>query len=114
MSIDTEAIRADLLRRRSDLLTAGAGSAVARGAVELDQSRVGRLSRTDALQQQAMALASAQRRQTGIVRIDAALARLARGGYGFCTSCDEAIAPARLAHDPATPVCIDCAGGERT
>ena len=112
MSVDVEAIRADLLRRRAELVTAGAGTFESRAAVELDQSRVGRLTRMDALQQQAMAQASAQRRQAGIVRIDAALARLGTADYGFCTSCDEEIAPARLAFDPATPVCIDCAGGE--
>jgi DnaK suppressor protein len=77
--------------------------------VELDQARVGRLSRMDALQGQAMAEATDRRRHQELERIDAALARLAEGDYGFCLECGEAIAEKRLAFDPAAPLCIACA-----
>ena len=77
--------------------------------VELDQTRVGRLSRRDALQGQAMAKATAERKQTEIRRTEAALARIASGAYGYCLQCDEEIAAPRLRADPATALCIECA-----
>lgn len=77
--------------------------------VELDQARVGRLSRMDALQGQAMSQAMNQRRQVELQKIAAALRRIESGEYGACLSCDEPIAHARLEHDPAAPLCITCA-----
>lgn len=44
-----------------------------------------------------------------LVRIDAALGRIDAGTYGTCTSCGEAIAPARLDAYPLASRCIDCA-----
>jgi DnaK suppressor protein len=40
--------------------------------------------------------------------IDAALARLAGGTYGSCTSCGSPIAPERLEALPWAAQCIDC------
>ena len=77
--------------------------------VELDQARVGRLSRMDALQVQAMSQAMSQRRQIELKKIAAALRRIESGEYGYCISCEEPIARARLDHDPAAPLCIACA-----
>lgn len=77
--------------------------------VELDQSKVGRLSRMDAMQAQAMAQASAGRRQATLRRIEAALVRLSTGDFGNCAECGEAINPRRLEFDPTTVSCIDCA-----
>lgn len=81
-----------------------------RAPVELDQTRVGRLSRMDALQGQAMAEAQAERRRLERLRIRSALARIADDTYGECLRCGDDIAPARLRADPATPVCLVCAG----
>lgn len=77
--------------------------------VELDQSRVGRLSRMDAMQAQAMAQASGQRRQATMRNIELALARIENGDYGLCRSCDEPINPRRLEFDPTATLCIACA-----
>lgn len=77
--------------------------------VELDQSRVGRLSRMDALQGQAMSQAAGQRREQELARIGAALQRLDAGHYGQCLRCDQDIAPARLRIDLAATLCIGCA-----
>ena len=79
------------------------------GPVELDQTRVGRLSRMDAMQQQAMAQASSRRIEQEVQRLHAALSRLQAGDYGICVKCEEEIPAGRLQVDPATPVCIDCA-----
>jgi DnaK suppressor protein len=80
-----------------------------RQPVELDQQSVGRLSRMDALQMQAMANAIEQRRKARIVTLDQALRRMKDGDYGFCTECDEFIGERRLEIDPATPKCVRCA-----
>lgn len=79
-----------------------------RAPVELDQTSVGRLSRMDALQVQAMAVAGRQRRAAQRRRIEAALVRIEAGDFGYCVVCGEEIAPARLALDPATPNCVGC------
>ena len=44
--------------------------------VELDQTKVGRLSRMDAMQSQAMAKETQRRRNADITRIDAAIKRI--------------------------------------
>ncbi len=77
--------------------------------VELDQSRVGRLSRMDAMQAQAMSKETNRRRELQILRIKAALERIEHGEYGLCVACDEKIDVRRLELDPAAPLCIDCA-----
>lgn len=74
--------------------------------VELDQTSVGRLSRMDAMQAQAMAQATAQRRREMRMRIQAALARIEEGEFGYCLTCGDPIAKARLDIDPATPTCV--------
>lgn len=76
--------------------------------VALDQSTVGRLSRMDAMQQQAMAQASMQRRQLQHRRLEAALQRVRQGIYGNCCECSGSIGLERLLSDPAAPFCMDC------
>ena len=83
----------------------------ARRPVELDQQSVGRLSRIDALQDQAMAQGQSRRRGAREGLIHAALARMDEGEYGRCVECGEPIAPRRLDLDPAVPTCIGCAEG---
>ena len=84
-------------------------SAEASAVVELDQAKVGRLSRMDAMQAQAMAQASAARRKQTLRRIEAALLRLDDDDFGYCLQCGEPINPKRLEFDPTVELCIDCA-----
>ena len=107
--IDTDALRAQLIARASELEELSQMSAEARGAVELDQASVGRVSRIDAIQRQAMALANERSRVAELGRIKAALLRIEEGEYGYCITCGEAIAPKRLAFDPSLATCVDCA-----
>jgi len=106
---DDAAIAARLRARRAELTEAGAAQEDGRRPVQLDQARMGRLSRTGAMQEQAMAQELERRREVEIARIDAALERLAEGEYGWCLTCGEAIEPRRLELDPATPLCLTCA-----
>ena len=97
-----EAQRAQLL---SDLNNGAAASA----PVELDQTRIGRVSRMDALQQQAMSKAADQRRRLELRQIEAALGRIQDGSFGYCAQCEEPIEDNRLAFSPANPLCLKCA-----
>ena len=81
--------------------------------VELDQARVGRLSRMDAMQGQQMALEAGRRRRTQLAGIKVALGRIDSGEYGFCLSCDEDIDVRRLQADPTNTLCIECAEKEQ-
>ncbi|MEL6965344.1 MAG: TraR/DksA C4-type zinc finger protein [Pseudomonadota bacterium] len=99
-----------LLKRRRDILALLDGHSQDGKPVELDQTRVGRLSRMDALQHQAMAQETERRRQQELTRIDAALVRLRNGSYGDCLECGEPIANKRLDLDPSVLYCIACAG----
>ena len=108
--IDLEYFQSLLEQRRDDILARQDGQQAAAGTVELDQSRVGRLSRMDALQQQAMARATNQRSAVELQRIEAALVRIRTGDYGYCLKCGEDIAQKRLNVDPGALTCITCAG----
>jgi len=55
-----------------------------------------------------VALDIIDRKSNRLLIVDAALARVADGSYGHCTSCDEKIAPARLNADPAVATCVTC------
>jgi DnaK suppressor protein len=97
-----------LILRRLEELEAGR-SADADRPVELDQSRVGRLSRMDSMQSQAMARHGSRRAEQEIERLRAALKRIESGDYGYCARCEEEIADGRLRFDPGATLCIDCA-----
>ena len=97
------------MARQQELQALAASSADARKPVELDQTSVGRLSRMDAMQGQAMALETEQRRKNELTKIDSALIRMNEDEYGYCLSCGEEISPKRLDLDPAIATCIDCA-----
>lgn len=104
-----EVLRERLLAQREVLESVAESSREAGSVVELDQTRQGRLSRMDALQQQAVAQASEGRRMLQLRRIAGALERMKRGDYGDCVRCGEPIAPPRLQADPAATLCIECA-----
>ncbi|MEQ9639013.1 MAG: TraR/DksA C4-type zinc finger protein [Alphaproteobacteria bacterium] len=99
-----------LLARLAELEAASQATAAERKPVTLDQAAVGRLSRMDAIQVQAMAAAGERRRVAEIGRVKAALRRVDEGEYGYCVTCGEEIAPGRLEFDPAVAACVDCAG----
>lgn len=107
-----EEARTALLARQAELEEEDRISAEARAPVTLQQDSVGRLSRMDALQQQAMAQATAKRREAEQTRIRAALKRLDEGEWGYCLTCGEDIAEARLRYDPSVAQCVGCASGE--
>ena len=101
--------RSKLLERRKALEEEARLDDEGRKPVTLDQESVGRLSRMDAMQVQAMAKALDRRRRAEKGRIDAALKRIEEDEFGYCIDCGDEIAPQRLAHDPSVSKCIGCA-----
>ncbi|AXX99719.1 TraR/DksA family transcriptional regulator [Profundibacter amoris] len=108
---DLAHFRTLLLTLQNELTDQGNSTKDARKTVVLDQQSVGRLSRMNAMQQQAMAKATQTRRDHQGLRIKAALERMDQGEYGYCTDCGEDIALKRLQLDPTVPTCISCASG---
>jgi DnaK suppressor protein len=76
--------------------------------VTLDQQSTGRVSRGDALQQQAMALANKAQYERELRQVRAALQRIADEDYGFCDTCGEDIPHPRLAVRPESRYCLHC------
>jgi DnaK suppressor protein len=106
-----EQLRQQLLDLRSELQTLAQASQEGTAPVELDQARVGRLSRMDAIQAQEMAQEAARRRQRQLLEIDGALQRMESGDFGYCFVCGEEIDVRRLAVDPTSTRCVSCAEG---
>jgi DnaK suppressor protein len=107
---DIQLLERSLLDKRDELLDIAHISTDSSSIVTLDQSRVGRLSRMDALQAQALSVAADGRRKLELERIRLALDRVDEGDYGYCEKCGEGIARARLSIDPAAEYCVSCAG----
>ena len=95
-------LRADTLRALGQLESSAQ-------TVDLDQNRVGRLSRMDALQGQAIAKASSVRQNDLLKNIELSLLKLELGTYGRCIECDDWIALGRLQLDPVVEYCIQFA-----
>lgn len=112
MTINHKLAITRLLQWRAELENLSGLSEQSRSTVDLDQQSVGRLSRMDAMQQQAMAQATERQRQQDLQRIEAALKRIDAGDYGYCLQCDEEIPQKRLEIDPAAVTCVKCAGGK--
>ncbi len=107
--IDLEYFKKRLDERLESITSAQESQKNEAAPVELDQARVGRLTRMDAMQQQAMSQATARLADLERQRIQSALGRMQSGDYGYCVICDEEIAEGRLQFDPSILTCISCA-----
>ena len=103
------------LRRRLDELASELGQRLKdeqglAATVTLDQSAVGRVSRVDALQQQAMAKATLRRLATRLGRVQAAQERFDADpeAFGWCADCEELIPWKRLLAAPDAVLCVAC------
>lgn len=104
-----ETFQIQLEERIAALKAETGGSAEQRKIVTLDQQSVGRLSRMDAFQQQAMAQATERRRRVAITKAETALRSIDDDEFGYCQECGEEIEAARIEHDPALTLCFSCA-----
>jgi len=106
-----EKFRALIATLMADLEAEDALGQQGQAIVTLDQQSVGRLSRMDALQSQAMAQATHARRNSQKAGLTAALQRIDAGEFGYCEECGDDIAEERLEFNPAVRICIGCAKG---
>nr|WP_321456772.1 TraR/DksA family transcriptional regulator [uncultured Cohaesibacter sp.] len=95
--------------KRIEISSLSEMSRQARSVVALDQQSVGRLSRMDALQSQAMAQETERRRALNLQKIELAFKRLESGDFGYCIECDAEIPLERLEIDPTATLCVKCA-----
>jgi len=109
MAVDLAKAHKNLQARKAAVETQSDKTSGDRAAVVLDQTSVGRLSRMDAMQQQAMATAQERSRMNELVRIEQAMRRISDDEYGYCITCGKEIAQGRLDADPAAPQCVTCA-----
>ena len=109
MAVDTDKFRTLLEIRKAELTASIENATESAAPVRLDQQVQGRLSRMDAMQGQAMAQATIERRRIEIAQIDAAFKRMEKDEFGYCVECGEDIAPKRLALSPAIARCVECA-----
>ena len=107
--IDINTLRQSIMNEIADLDRLRGQARDGCAPVTLDQQSVGRLSRMDAMQQQAMHIANDARRQQRHSALLAALKLMDAGDYGYCQQCDEMIGERRLAIDPAVTLCVNCA-----
>ncbi len=108
-SAQLDELRQQLLSLQQDLQRLLDESADSSKAVDLEQP-IGRLSRMDALQQQAMAKANREGHQRRLKLIEAALLAHRQGRYGDCRRCEEPIGFPRLQARPESPFCLACQG----
>lgn len=108
--LDLSALRQHLLDRRAELLDLSRSDRSGPVHIEIDATATGQALRQGELADQALALSRHDRHLEELQRIDHALDRMAQGTYGRCLVCDDDIAPARLASDPAVATCLSCAG----
>ena len=106
--LDLKHFRLRLIKLRDELMEAEEKNSDGAKTVELDQSRIGRLSRMDQMQSQQMALESQRRRKIQIRKIDAAWQRIENGDYGICSYCEDTIEIERLEFDPTSVLCSEC------
>ncbi len=95
-----------LIEMREEILALMETGGDETGPVQLDQTSVGRLSRMDAMQRQAMAQETERRRHNDLRRIEAALKRMNDGEYGYCVNSGDPIPRARLELDPAAATTV--------
>lgn len=110
-SVELSGYRQLLIQRLAEL-TALEQQSLRSGNVELDQNKVGRLSRMDALQQQAVQDEILARAKHERVKLHLALVRIERNNYGWCKECGGLIGDGRLQFDPTIELCIQCAQNE--
>jgi RNA polymerase-binding transcription factor len=112
---DSEAIRQLLLAERDrtlssivdadrELANLVAAAAASNGDDEHDPEGT-----TIAFEREQLAALRAQE-LTHLADLDAAVRRLADGTFGLCTTCGQAIDPARLEARPQASECVSCAG----
>lgn len=114
MKSDFQSVRQRLLDEIAQLDAALQEAHSSAATVVLDQTSVGRVSRMDAMQQQAMAQVLLERMQVSRRRLQAAVDRIDAGRYAICCQCEQALDAEQLERDPAAVFCRACIAERNT
>jgi DnaK suppressor protein len=106
--VDSEAIRERLLRRREELRKR-ASEASADLRHEADPLSADFAEQVTQRENDDVLGAISDSARVELQQVEEALRRLARGRYGSCAACGEAIEPERLSAVPYTDRCRSCA-----
>lgn len=108
---DRQRLLASLLDLKEKLQIETESLAESSKPVTLDQTRVGRLSRMDAIQSQQLALAATRRCAQQLREVHAALDRIYSEPdlFAVCNYCGEYINIRRLFANPTLQTCVECA-----
>lgn len=102
-----DALEARLRRMLSESTELVASTRDGAKPVDLDEP-IGRLTRMDAMQQQATLQAERRAHDLRRRQVEQALRRIEDGSYGSCLKCGEPVGTARLEARPESPFCLDC------
>ena len=108
-STDKAHVRAVIAEKISELRLVVASDAKAQEQIELDQTRVGRLARMDAVQHHAIAQAQGQRAEKQLRLLELLLSKVDDEDFGECHYCGEDIPVGRLLIRPESLRCVECA-----
>jgi len=104
--------RAELRRRMTEEITT-LRETIAALETQVDpvapDAAIGRLSRLDTMQSQAIAGASLVNSRRRLLRLEAAERRVDEADFGLCAECGEPIPVARLLAMPESTLCVRCA-----
>ena len=104
--LDVESYRDKLIAEQEEIIASLDSDDDA--VVELDQTKVGRLSRMDAMQSQALAQDVRRRRQQRLLAITKALHRIDEDEFGYCLRCGNDMDTRRLHIDATAEFCVAC------
>ncbi len=107
-ALDKQALRDHMEQEIGTLTQTVEALAAGTEPVAPDDS-IGRLSRLDTMQNQAIAGAALTNARSRLARIQAALRRLEDEDFGLCADCGEPIPAARLLAMPESTLCVRCA-----
>lgn len=106
---DKTEITAAIQSKIADLRLVVASDAQDKEQIELDQTRVGRLARMDAVQHHAIAEAQAERAVKQLRLLELLLSKVDDDDFGECHYCGEDIPVGRLLIRPESLRCVNCA-----
>lgn len=106
---DKAEIKAAIQAKIADLRLVVSSDAQDKTQIELDQTRVGRLARMDAVQHHAIAEAQAERALKQLKLLELLLSKADDEDFGECHYCGEDIPVGRLLIRPESLRCVDCA-----
>lgn len=106
---DKQAFRDAVQQRLEDLAVLLGSESNDGSAIELDQTRVGRLARMEAMQHHAIAQVQHERAKAQRLALERLLSRVNDDDFGECYYCGEDIGVGRMLVRPESMKCITCA-----